>query len=237
MNINCLAVDDEPLALEKITEFIRRVDYLSLLGAFHNPLKAISFIKQHPVDLIFLDVQMEELSGIELIESVKPESGIILTTAFSEYALKGYELRIHDYLLKPISFDRFLKSVNTFHDNLLQKKPLQSDYRDPIFVKSGSVLRKIRLEDICYVEGMKDYLSIWTRDERIMTLMSFQQVLEILPSNLFFRIHRSFVVALSKIDQVSRNRVRIGDQYLPIGETFKDAFFQRIGQQRGERLM
>ncbi len=230
MKVTCIAIDDEPLALEKITEFIRRVDYLELLAAFYNPVAALSFLKETPVDLIFLDIQMDGITGIEFIETLNSRPGIILTTAHSEFALKGFELRVHDYLLKPYSFQRFLKAVDTFESQARQKTSTPPEYTGSLFVKSGSVWRNIRIDQILYIESMKDYLSIWTADGRIMTLMNFSRVTELLPMNHFFRIHRSYLVSLDKMREVSKNRVRIGDTYLPVGDTYKDEFFRRLGE-------
>jgi len=230
MKITCIAIDDEPLALEKLTEFIRRINYLELLAAFYNPLEALTFLKGIPVDLIFLDIQMDGITGIELIETINPKAGVILTTAHHEYALKGYELRVHDYLLKPYSFQRFLKAVDSFAGLKETHEGHKPEFTGSIFVKSGNVWRNIRVDQILYVEGMKDYLSIWTPADRIMTLMNFNKLTEMIPMNHFFRIHRSYLVSLDKIKEVTKNRVRIADAYLPIGETYKDDFFKRIGE-------
>jgi two-component system, LytTR family, response regulator len=227
--IKCVAIDDEPLALEKLTEFIRRINYLELLESFYNPLDALSFLKKMPVDLLFLDIQMDGITGIELIETLNPKAGVILITAHSEYALKGYELRVHDYLLKPYSFQRFLKAVDTFADARDRYDGKQPEFNGTLFVKSGNVWRNIRIDQILYVEGMKDYLSIWTTGERIMTLMNFTKLMEMIPMSHFFRIHRSYLVSLDKIKEVTKNRVRIGDTYLPVGDTYKEDFFRRLG--------
>jgi len=178
--------------------------------------------------LIFLDIQMEELSGIEFIETIQPNASVILTTAHSQYALKGYELRVHDYLLKPISFTRFVKAVDSLYNELQKTKPELSQASDNLFVKSGNTFRNIRIDDILYVEGMKDYLRIWTNKEGIMTLMSFQKLIDQLPVSRFVRIHRSHLVALSKMDEVTKNRVRIGEKYLPIGDTYKEELHRRM---------
>jgi len=229
MKITCVAIDDEPLALEKLTGFIRQINYLELLASFSNPLEAMAFLKETSVDLLFLDIQMDEITGIELIEVLNPKAGIILITAHSEYALKGYELRVQDYLLKPYSFQRFLRAVDAYATNKLQPEGKQREYSDSLFVKSGNVWKNVRIDQILYVEGMRDYLSIWTPAGRIITLMSFSKFEEILPRSHFVRIHRSYLVSLDKIREVSKNRVRIGDVYLPIGDTYRDEFFNRMG--------
>lgn len=230
MKITCIAIDDEPLALEKITEFIRRVNYLELLAAFYNPVEALSFLKETPIDLVFLDIQMDGITGIEFIETLNTRPGIILTTAHSEFAIKGYELRVYDYLLKPYSFQRFLKAVDSFESQARKKASPPPEYTGSLFAKSGSVWRNIRIDQILYIESMRDYLSIWTPSERIMTLMSFSRLTELLPMSHFFRIHRSYLISLDKIREVTKNRVRIGDSYLPIGDTYKDDFFRRLGE-------
>ena len=171
---------------------------------------------------------MEELSGIEFIETIQPDASVILTTAHSQYALKGYELRVHDYLLKPISFARFIKAVDSLYNEMHKAKFESSNTSNNLFVKSGNKFRNIQIDDILYVEGMKDYLRIWTSKEGIMTLMSFQKLIDQLPVSRFIRIHKSYMIALSKVDDVTKNRVRIGEKYLPIGETYKEDLHKRI---------
>ena len=235
MIINCIAVDDEPLALDKIREYIKRIGYLNLLESFDNALDAINFMKDNKVDLIFLDIQMEELTGIQMLESLKEKPKVILTTAYDEYAMKGYELDVCDYLLKPISFQRFLRACEKIYDLLFPLKKPDISIPDPasteakkgyFFVKNGNITQKIKFDDILFVEGMKDYLRIWTTKERVMTLLSFKKLEEALPSKGFIRIHKSYLVSLDKVESIERNHVKIGKESLPIGDSFKREFLR-----------
>jgi two-component system LytT family response regulator len=241
MNIRCIAVDDEPLALDKLREYIKRIGYLDLVGSFDNALDALSFMKTNKVDLIFLDIQMEELTGIQMLESLQEKPKVILTTAYDEYALKGYELDVCDYLLKPISFQRFLKACEKVYDILFPQKQPDITIPEPgsseekkgyFFVKNGSITQKINFDDILFVEGMKDYLRIWTKKERVMTLLSFKKLEEALPRKGFMRIHKSYLIALDKIDSIERNHVKIGSESLPIGDSYRREFFEAIGEDK-----
>ncbi len=241
MKINCIAIDDEPLALNKIREYIKRIGYLNLVESFDNAIDAIDFMKNNKVDLIFLDIQMEELSGIQMLESLHVKPKVVLTTAYDEYALKGYELDVCDYLLKPISFQRFLQACEKVYDALFPQKRPDISIPDPasqeagkgyFFVKNGNITQKINFDDILFVEGMKDYLRIWTTKERVMTLLSFKKLEEALPSQGFMRIHKSYLIALDKIDNIERNHVKIGSESLPIGDSYRREFFEVIGEDK-----
>jgi DNA-binding LytR/AlgR family response regulator len=241
MTIRCIAVDDEPLALEKIKGYISKIEYLELLECFSNAADAMSFLRQHKVDLMFLDIQMDELTGIQMLESMAVKPAVILTTAYDEYALKGYELDVSDYLLKPISFQRFLKAVDKVYyeiDKLSMShdssddKDVSKKSPDYLFIKSGHTTVRITIHEILFIEGMKDYLRIWTENEKIMTLMSFKALEEKLPPNSFIRIHKSYLVALDKIDRVERNRIKIGGELLPVGESYRRQFLERIHNER-----
>jgi two-component system, LytTR family, response regulator len=237
MKINCIAIDDEPLALNKIKEYIKRIGYLNLLDCFDNALDAIEFLKENKVDLIFLDIQMEELTGIQMLEALHDKPKVVLTTAYDEYALKGYELDVCDYLLKPISFQRFLQACEKVYDQLYPLKKPDISIPDPsssealkgyFFVKNGSVTQKINFEDILFVEGMKDYLRIWTTKEKVMTLLSFNKLQGALPTKGFKRIHKSYVVSIDKIESIERNQIIIAGQRLPISESYRREFFEEI---------
>ena len=224
---SCIIIEDEPLALERTKDFAERTHFLEVAATFDNALDGLAFLKTNAVDILFLDINMDELSGIELLESTTIDSQVILTTAYQEYALKGYELRVTDYLLKPFTFQRFLQAVNKAQENLNLKTV------DPpaefLFVKTEHRLEKIVLNDILYIEGMRDYRRIHTLDKRIMTLQNFKEFEQILPPNLICRVHKSYMVALGKIDAIERNRIRIGDQLIPISDTYKADFFNLIG--------
>lgn len=225
--LTCIIIEDEPLALEKTRDFVLKVPFLQLLETFDNSLAGLAYLNSHKVDLLFLDINMDELSGIELLESSRIESQVIITTAYQEYALKGYELRITDYLLKPFTFNRFLQAVNKAQENINQraegKKP------DFIFVKTENRLEKVMINEIIYIEGMRDYLRIHTTGKKIMTLQSFSELEQLLPSSLICRVHKSYMVSINKIESIERNRIKIADQFIPISDTYKDQFLHHIG--------
>jgi DNA-binding LytR/AlgR family response regulator len=223
MKLSCIIVEDEPPALEKIRSFVNRVPFLELAGDFENALEALNFMKDKTIDIVFLDIQMEYLTGIQMIESLTVRPYIIITSAYAEYALKGYELRVFDYLLKPYSFERFLSAVNKVCDDA-QQKLNTSPVTGQIFVKTEYRIENITIDDILYIEGMQAYLRIVLPNKRIMTKQSFKAFLSQLPSNRFIQVHKSWAVNISKIETIERNRIRIGEQILPIGETFREAF-------------
>ena len=223
MKINCIAIEDEPLALKKIKEFIEQVDFLNLMEGFNNAVDAIGFLKTNSVDLIFLDIRMKKLSGIQFLESLQIKPKVIITSAYDEYALKGYELDVADYLLKPFTFERFLKSVDKVYNQINSSESGYSN--DYIFVKTEYRIEKVEMSDILYIQGMKDYLQIHTTDRKIMTLQTFKNLLEILPQTDFQRVHNSYVVSISKIDNIERNRIRIGKELIPISDSYKDKFY------------
>ena len=224
MKINCIAIEDEPLALKKIKDFIKQVNYLNLLEVFNNAVDAIGFLKEKEVDLIFLDIRMKKLSGIQFLESIKLKPKIIITSAYNEYALKGYELNVVDYLLKPFTFDRFLKSVDKVYEQMQNMQNLVNEY---IFVKTEYRIEKVELKDILFICGMKDYLQIHTIDRKIMTLQTFKKIIKILPANDFQRVHNSYIIAVSKISNIERNRIRIRENIIPISESYKNKFLKK----------
>lgn len=222
MKISCIIVEDEPLALKRTESFVLKTSTLELLRSFENALEALEFLKSKPVDLIFLDIQMDELTGIEFLESTKINSKVIFTTAYEEYALKGYELNVLDYLLKPFTYPRFLQAVNKFEKE-------NKETKNYIFIKSGYHLEKIYFDDILFIEGMGDYRRIHTTSNRkIMTLQSFTELLQLLPGMNFKRVHKSYVVSLSKIKTIERNVIVIGNERIPISATYKDDFYHSI---------
>src|SRR5664279_2364843 len=226
MQINCIAIDDEPLALSKLEGFISKVPELILVRTFDDPIEAIGWLKENSTDLIFLDIKMEQLTGIQFLEAIEPSSKVILTTAFDQYALKGFELNVTDYLLKPFSFQRFLQAVNKAMEHFSIKKNPEND--SFIFVKTEYRLERIDIDDILYIEGMKDYLRIICTGKKIMTLQSFAKIEESLPDNKFCRVHKSYIVALSLIKSVERGVILIADQRIPVSNTYKENFFSKI---------
>jgi two-component system, LytTR family, response regulator len=222
----CIIIEDEPLALEKTKDFVNKVPFLQLCATFDNALNGLTYLKNNKVDLLFLDINMDELSGIELLESSKITSQVIITTAYQQYALKGYELQVTDYLLKPFTFNRFLQAANKAQENLSQRT--SDKYLDFIFVKTENRLEKIMIGDILYIEGMRDYLRIHTINKKIMTLQGFNELEQLIPSHLVCRVHKSYMVAINKIESIERSRIKIVDQLIPISETYKEAFLQLI---------
>jgi DNA-binding LytR/AlgR family response regulator len=224
---SCIIIEDEPLALERTKIFANKIPFLSLNATFDNAIEGLAYLNSNQVDLLFLDINMDELSGIELLENSKINSQVIITTAYQEYALKGYELSITDYLLKPFTFERFLQGVNKAHHNF-QKEQAPTIAADYIFVKTENRLEKITIKDIVYIEGMRDYRRIHTTSKKIMTLQNFKELEQILPSSIICRVHKSYMVSINKIESIERSRIRIVDQLIPISETYKELFFQII---------
>lgn len=223
---SCIIIEDEPLALKRTSDFVSKIPFLNLIGTFDNSINGLFYLKSNKVDLLFLDINMDELSGIELLESSKIDSQVIITTAYQEYALKGYELNVTDYLLKPFTFDRFLKAVTKAQENLANRNSdAQPDF---IFVKTEYRLEKIMLNEIVYIEGMRDYRRIHTVNKKLMTLQNFSEFEKLIPSRIVCRVHKSYMVALNKIVSIERNRIKIADQLIPISETYKEIFFQFI---------
>lgn len=233
MQINCNAIDDEPLALSKLESFIIKVPDMKLTRIFDNAIDAIGWLKENSVDLIFLDIQMEQLTGIQFLETIGSTSRVIITSAYDQYAIKGFELNVTDYLLKPFSFQRFLQAVNKVMEYFAQKpegKKTTSGYDTFIFVKTEYRLERVDIDDILYIEGMKDYLRIICTDKKIMTLQSFARIEESLPAKKFCRVHKSFIVAIDKIKSIERGVILIADQRIPVSNTYKENFFSKIKQ-------
>jgi two-component system, LytTR family, response regulator len=226
MKINCIIIEDEPLALKRTKGYVIRLPHLNLLSSFENGIEALSFLKTNKVDLIFLDIKMDELSGIQLLESTKIECEVIITTAYDEYALKGFDLNVTDYLLKPFTFERFIRAVDKAENNLTKKDFGQE--KKFIFVKTEYRWEKLSLDEILYVEGMGDYRRIHTKDKRIMTLQTFKDFELNIPKNIICRVHKSFMVSLDKIVSVERDRIKIKDVLIPISETYKKEFLELI---------
>jgi two-component system LytT family response regulator len=226
MVINCIIVEDEPLALKRIKEFVNQVSYLNLTASFSNAFDAIGFLKDNVVNLIFLDIEMDGLTGIEFIESLTCNPQIIITTAYDKYALKGFELNVADYLLKPFRFDRFLSAVERVYE--LIKKDQKED-KDFIFVKTEYRLERIALCDIYFIEGMGDYRNIQTGSKKILTLKTFSDFETDLPINSFCRVHKSYIVSIDKINSIEHNRIKIKDSLIPISDSYKERFYNLIG--------
>lgn len=234
MKIRCIAVDDEPLALVKMRNYIDRIPYLELVADFDNAIDTINFLRKESVDLLFLDIQMEELTGIQLLEVVKAPPMVIMTTAYDEYALKGYEMDVLDYLLKPIDFSRFQLACERAQQQFQLRQNRKETpkvvsheeqiHSDIIMVRSEYKMVKIRLDEIYYIAGMKDYSRLYCEDRRIMTMQTIGKMEEALPHPRFFRIHKSYIIALDKLEAFGKNHVQIMGEEIPIGSMYKNAF-------------
>jgi DNA-binding LytR/AlgR family response regulator len=239
--LTCVAVDDEPLALEVLADYCAQVPFVRLVATFTDGLAALAYVQAHPVDLLLLDVQMARLTGVALARMLAGGSGtkrpcVVFTTAHPHYAVESYELNATDYLLKPIAFERFLQAVHKVYQQVYPPAPegMPAPGRegsvaagdDAMFVRHEHRLQRVAFADILYVEGMKDYLYIHTPTGRILTLQSLRRVEEVLPPSRFVRIHKSFVVAINRIEHVERGKVQVAGRLLPIGETFRDGFME-----------
>lgn len=238
MKINCIAVDDEPLALDIIKAYCARVPFLNLSGTFSNAMDTLEYLRHNTVDLMFLDIQMDELTGIQLLNAIKNKPLVIFTTAYDQYALQGFELDVLDYMLKPIPFDRFVKGANKALEQMekvrsapenKQEKPFtQGNTMTYFFVKTETRIEKVNASEVLYVEGMGDYWRIVTKTRRIMTLMNAKGIDEILHEPGFCRVHKSFFVAVDKIEFVERKQIKIGEILIPISDTYQKNFFDLI---------
>lgn len=242
MKLNCLIVDDEPLARKLIADYVQKMPGLHLVASCADALTAMEVLRNHKVDLMFLDIQMPELTGITLMKSLQKRPLVILTTAYSEYALQGYELDVVDYLLKPITFERFLMAVDKaaqraagavppVETERVEKAVVESQ-QPFVFVKDGTKLVKVWLRDILFVEGLKDYVTIHTPTQKIVSLQRLKMLEGQLPPERFIRIHNSYIVAIEAIDVVHKGEVQIGEKFLPIGETYRKSFKEAIDRKQ-----
>ncbi|PSK87405.1 LytR/AlgR family response regulator transcription factor [Taibaiella chishuiensis] len=228
MNISCIIIEDEPLAQERIKGYIPRLPHLSLQAVFDNAVDALVYLKSNKTDLIFLDINLGTLSGIQFLEIADFSSKVIITTAYHEYALKGYELNVTDYLLKPFTFERFSQAVEKAADALQVQRPVATPHF--IFIKTEYRLEKVLISDICFIEGVRDYRRIHTLHKKIMTLQTFGQLEQELPPHLICRVHKSYMVALDKIETIEGDRIRIGQTVIPVSETYRKSFLEKINR-------
>jgi two-component system LytT family response regulator len=228
--MNCLIVEDEPLAMLRLKEYVQRVPFLQLNHALDNALDAIGVLQKEKIDLLFLDIEMDGFSGIQLLESLPKRPAVILTTAFDQYALKGFDLQVVDYLLKPYTFERFLQAVTRAYESIHTGKENEATQSSFLFVKTEYRLQKVSLDNILFVEGMRDYRRIHLDTEKIMTLETFGELAQQLPESMFCRVHKSYLVALNKIEAIERDRIRIQNTLIPISDTYRERFYQSIGR-------
>ncbi len=230
MTINCAIIDDEPLAAGLLESYVSKTPYLNLTGTYNSAITAMRDLRDNPVPLLFLDIQMPELSGVEFAKILPKDTKIIFTTAFPQYALEGYKVNALDYLLKPISYEDFLRATEKAQDwyNVLQKRETYNDDRI-MFIKSEYKLLRVCLDDILYVEGLKDYVRICLKNgEKIMSLMSMKKLEDYLPRPEFLRTHRSYIVHMPEVRSIDRFRIVFGDIFIPISDNYKEEVQQYL---------
>lgn len=235
--MSCVIVDDEPLAREGISNYIREIDFLQMVAACDDPVKLISILDRNAVDLIFLDIQMPKMSGIDFLKVVKQPPIVIITTAYPTYALEGFQLNVLDYLLKPITFERFLKSVNKAKDyfqliNKADNNETHIAHTDYFFIKCGNKYEKIFFKDILYIEGMQNYVSIYTLKGKYITLLSIKNLEENLSPDAFIRVHKSYIVSVHQIEGIEGNEIFIQQNRIPISRNYREEVMQRVVQSK-----
>ena len=234
MKIKCLAIDDEPFALRQLADFINRTPFLELVGECSSGYEVLELLPQKQVDLMFVDIQMPDLTGIELIKSIENGPRVVFTTAYEEYAVEGFRVDALDYILKPFGYPEFLKAANKARNyfELMNKAKTQVNANeDCLFIKSEYKIMRIDFDDIQFVEGMREYVKIHlVHSKPVMTLMSMKSIEEKLPSNKFMRVHRSFIVNLNRITVIERNRIVFNNNYIPISDQYKETFQEYLDQ-------
>jgi len=239
MSIKCAIVDDEFLAREYLSDYISKIPFLELVGTYNSPLKIIDTIKNKEIELLFLDIQMPDITGIDFLKSIEYRPNVIITTAFKEFALEGFELNVVDYLLKPFSFDRFLKAVDKVvaireekEPGVSAETPVQKEttmYDDYIIIRADRKLYKINYDDLLFVEGQKAYVTFHTKHKKVTAIASLRELEEKLPSKKFVRIHKSYIVSIKDIDSLEGNMLEIKGNHLPVGKSFKEGVEKIFG--------
>lgn len=238
--LRCIAIDDESLALDLVEDNIAKVPFLKMEARCRNAFEAIEYLQNNPVDLIFLDIQMPGLTGVQFLEGLTQKPMVIFVTAYQQYAVEGFNLDVIDYVLKPISFERFLKASHKALDFYKNKLALQvqgsvSESKvDYIFIHADYSLMKIMLDDILYIEGLKDYIKIHVRTQKfpVVCRMTMKLIAEKLPADSFLRIHKSYIVSLKKIESIRNQKVKIGENHIPLSDSYSEQFYQTIGYQK-----
>lgn len=230
--ITCIAIDDEPKALNVIKNHVSRIDFLDLEETFVDPFKAISYLSEHSVDLIFLDINMPDISGFEFLKHLSAKPAFIFTTAHSEYAIQSYEVEAVDYLLKPFDFSRFLLAA-TKAKNKISENDITTVSKEFLFLNTGLSKQKVLIDDILFVESDGNYVNYITKSGKLMIRASIKETLSILPSSLFVQIHRSFIVSLRWVEKIQDNHIYISDKEIPIGNTYKSKLLKLIDQFTG----
>jgi DNA-binding LytR/AlgR family response regulator len=237
MNYNCLIVDDERPALKLLKAYINKLPYLQLADSSENAMQAISALQKHEVDILFLDIQMPDLTGLDLLKVLKIKPQVILTTAYREYAVEGFELDVTDYLVKPFSFERFVQATQKAIERLQSKNasptppvsnPDNQSKDDHFFVRTNYKMEKVEFKNIRFIKSMREYVSIYTTSQRFMVNQTMNKMETELPSDQFMRVHRSYIVALSQIQKIEGNQIVMKDEKIPIGASYRKAFFDKI---------
>ena len=233
--MKCIVIDDEPFALNLIKDYINKTPFLDLSNEFSNPFKALSFLMNNSVDLVFLDINMPELSGIQLLNSLSVRPLVIFTTAYSEYGAESYEYDVVDYLMKPVKYERFLKAVNKAVDKIKDKNiekqvsATAAQGNESIYIKSGTQIHKVNFKDILFIEGAGNYMAFHLAGKKILSLLNMKEVLELMPSESFVRVHKSYVISINHIELIESHRIVINKISIPIGITYREQFFSKIG--------
>ena len=240
MSIRCLIIDDKPLAIDVLADYTHKIPFLELVAATTNPIEGLSIVREQTIDLVFLDIQMPELTGLQFMKIAGKRCKVILTTAYSEYALEGFEHDVIDYLLKPIAFERFYraaeKALNVLENdkNGSPEKNIAAqaeEYKQAeyLFIKTEHRIQKVNLRDILYIEGLQNYININTINGRILSLQTLKKIEEQLPPKEFVRVHKSFIIALRHITSIERSRINIVDHVIPVGDNYRDSFYKLVG--------
>jgi DNA-binding LytR/AlgR family response regulator len=241
MKVRCIIIDDEFLARQYLKDYVSKIPFLELMGDFNSPLKALDLLKSDLIDLLFLDIHMPDISGIDFLKSLDNQPYVIFTTAYKEHALEGYELNVTDYLLKPFSFERFLKAVNKVAELVEKDQPIQEEaspdinlpkpqvHDDYLIIRADRKYYKINYDDLIYIEGQKAYVTFYTKRQAITALASLKELEDRLPANLFVRIHKSYIVSVKKIHTLEGNSIEIAGKYLPIGKNYRKVVDEIFG--------
>lgn len=239
MHLKVVAIDDEPVALSIVEEYIKKTPFFDLKGLYTDSIAALTYVQENPVDLIFLDINMPDLTGLQFLNALEKKPLVIFTTAYSEYAVKSYEYRAIDYLLKPIEFERFLKASLRAKEEFESKQNVQvqtnvqvvdNNISDHIYVKSGTELHKVLINDILYIEGTGNYITIICKDKRTMTLTKMSEIINMLPENQFVRVHKSFIVSMKHVEKIEKHQLTINGKNIPIGITYRENFFKDLNK-------
>ena len=232
--LRCVVVDDEPLAIDVLATHISQFEQLELVRTFQNPIKAFEFISGEPVDVVFMDIQMPKLTGLDILRSLPKRPHVIITTAYRDYALEGFELEVTDYLLKPISLDRFMKAISKVSDSSKPAIPTETVAgSEAIFLKVDKKMVKVELDEIRYIESQRDYLKVVTPSQEIVTHMSIGDAEQVFPSDLFMRVHRSFIVAKQHITSFGASEIDLGPFQIPIGRNYRSEVTRTLNQMAG----